>query len=31
MMDQDECVYLKSASMASNSREENGTFGSQIS
>ena len=31
MMDQAECVYLKSASMAWSSREENGTFGSHIS
>jgi len=31
MMDQAECVYCKSAFMASNNREENGTFDSQIS
>jgi len=26
MMDQADCVYFKCASMASNNREENGTF-----
>ena len=31
MMDQAECVYFKSVSIASNSREENGTFWSRIS
>ena len=30
-MDQAECVYFKSASMASNNREGNGAFDSQIS
>ena len=30
MMDQGECVNFKVVSMASNTREENGTFESQI-
>jgi hypothetical protein len=31
MIDQVECVYFKSVSMAWNNQEENGTFDSQIS